>query len=84
MHWEAHRLALPKLPKGYAWVKIIDTLYTQQKDETIGIENYEKDALIEIQGRSIAVYQSLQLPKRKSSKRKNHEKSRMNESLETF
>lgn len=84
MHWEAHRLALPKLPKGYAWVKIIDTLYTQQKDETIGIENYEKDALIEIQARSIAVYQSLQQPKRKSSKRKNHEKSRMNESVETF
>ena len=70
MHWEAHRLALPKLPKGYAWVKVTDTLHTQQKDENIVTENFEKDTLIEIEGRTIAVYQSLKLSKNETIKKK--------------
>lgn len=70
MHWEAHKLALPKLPKEYVWVKVADTSRTQQKEETAGAENYETDTLIEIEGRSIAIYQSLRLSGKAGTKKK--------------
>lgn len=58
MHWEAHQLALPKLPSGQAWVRISDTARAGT-EETDGKETSIKtEELAVVSERSIAVYQS--------------------------
>ena len=53
MHWESHRLALPKLPKTLCWKKLLST------EEAEGCEEGEKITGEQIiAGRSIAVYQT--------------------------
>ncbi len=47
MHWENHRLAVPKLPRGYAYKKIIDTSMK---------EGISKDNEVPVSARSICIY----------------------------
>lgn len=53
MHWEPHELAMPKLPKGMLWQKIIST--DEQQIEPV-------DNLYRITGRSITVFKSVLVP----------------------
>ena len=53
MHWEAHKLALPKLPKTLRWKKILST-----EEEEDRKEGKESDGGQVIESRSIAVYQT--------------------------
>ncbi len=50
MHWEAHELALPKLPKGLQWKEVFRTGETVKGTEGIG-----EDSRIRIAPRSITV-----------------------------
>ena len=55
MHWEAHKLALPKLPKTLRWKRILST------EEDAGgeaLKEMEADNGQVIESRSIAVYQT--------------------------
>ena len=87
MHWEPHKFALPKLPKGSAWKWILDTSMPLQEETAVSDKNCKTDALIEIGGRSIAIYQSVPytLPKQSKIKKKIiSEKENEHEGLETF
>lgn len=63
MHWEAHRLALPKPNKNRKWVKIADTLQKLSHAASVGEEERQKtpmeETIIEMQPRSIAIYQTI-------------------------
>lgn len=69
MHWEPHKLALPKLPSDHVWVKISDT---SEPSETCGgevnIRAIETETVIVARERSIAVYRSMTIPQKKKSK----------------
>lgn len=79
MHWEKHELALPKLPKGMKWTKVLTTADSQQ-ETLIPDENR-----ILIEGRSVSLYSSEKdkeyEEKTKKSKRKTAVK---NEGMETL
>jgi len=47
MHWEKHRLAVPKLRRGYSYKKIVDTSMTEGKS---------KDNEIPVADRTVVVY----------------------------
>lgn len=83
MHWEPHRLALPKLPKGSAWRKLSDTSQLSEDREMHTGETHETETLVMLGGRTVAIYQSVPDSSPKQSKRKK-KKRQNNESLETF
>lgn len=53
MHWESHRLALPKLPKGMCWRMAFATAGTEDVPEPAGEDN--PDSSVTVEPRSIAV-----------------------------
>lgn len=57
MHWESHRLALPKLPKGMRWRIAFATAETEDISESVE-EN--PDIGVTLTPRSIAVLSSMQ------------------------
>lgn len=60
MHWDAHRLALPKLPKDEIWVRVSDTseaVASFSEAEGANDQN-QKNQMALVKGRSIAVYQT--------------------------
>lgn len=73
MHWEPHTLALPNLPKGMKWLKIMDTSAALITD---AIEDILDENKILTKGRSIALYRAVKdessgkLPLQKKSKKK--------------
>ena len=70
MHWEAHKLALPKLPADYVWMKISDTSgLSEECGEDTNIRPAETEAIIEIRERSISVYRSMSVPPKGKPKR---------------
>ena len=61
MHWEMHELALPKLPKDKAWIKIADTsLPFKEQQSSVCIE--DENSVISVKERSIAIYQTRKIP----------------------
>lgn len=72
MHWEKHKLAFPRLPKGLTWRLLIDTSEEspkQDENEIIhGVEDV-KDLFREIPPRSIAVLVSEKEPENKAKKK---------------
>lgn len=56
MHWEPHELALPKLPKGMKWTKIMSTT-GESSDAALTDENK-----ILASGRSVSLYRSEAVP----------------------
>ena len=90
MHWEPHRFALPKLPKGSAWIKLADTSQPSENKEMVTGETHETETLVTLDGRTVAIYQSIPYlpPKQSRNKKKKltqaKEKRQNNESLETF
>lgn len=76
MHWETHMLALPKLPKGKKWVKIMSTAaQDSQQEELCG------ELKIAVKGRSVSLYCVQQEAITKKSGRKTAGK---HESVEAF
>lgn len=67
MHWEPHELAMPKLPKGMLWQKIIST--DEQTLEPV-------DNLHHIAGRSITVFKSVLLPEEADLRKRRTARSR--------
>lgn len=57
MHWESHRLALPKLPKGMCWRMAFATAETEEIQESVAEEN--PDSGVAVAPRSIAVLVSV-------------------------
>lgn len=55
MHWEAHKLALPKLPKTLRWKRILST---EEEAGGKALKEMEADNGQVIESRSIAVYQT--------------------------
>ena len=70
MHWESHNFALPKLPTGYAWMKLIGTDRPLPDAESIAQAGQEADDLIEIKGRTVVVYKSVPHTPQQQSKTK--------------
>ncbi len=72
MHWEPHKLALPKLPQGQVWKKVFDTVcqWEEEKEDT---DIPHTEMIIEMKERSITVYRSMPLPPspRKKGRRQN-------------
>lgn len=70
MHWEPHKLALPKLPSDQVWVKISDTAVSiEVHEEGHDIRAAENSAGIEVRERSISIYQSVAIPQKDKKKR---------------
>lgn len=68
MHWEEHKLALPKLPKGCVWQKILKTSRHSLTEQVI-LEEEADDFLIDAEDRTIALYQSVAKKKKRVEKR---------------
>ena len=58
MHWESHRLALPKLPKGMCWRMAFATAGVENIPEPAGEGN--PDSSVTVEPRSIAVLVSVE------------------------
>lgn len=56
MHWVPHELALPKLPKGLAWKKVVSTVKDTDEEEMIS------DSILKISERSITLLKSVENP----------------------
>lgn len=67
MHWEAHKLALPKLSKGEYWIKVADTSIPFDEE---GNNILKDDTSAMITGRSIAMYRTRKAESKTSGKRK--------------
>lgn len=78
MHWQAHQLALPKLPANQAWTSVSDTVHsygvadggkhakTAEDKMTAGDKTTDvpilADDTVSISARSICIYQSIPIP----------------------
>lgn len=70
MHWESHKLALPKLPSDQVWIKISDTSISNGTHEISSNVCFVKNgAGIEVRERSISIYQSVTIPQKGKKKR---------------
>lgn len=91
MHWQAHQLALPKLPANHAWVKIVDTALPYERpkeDESVEsvMESGPKEDFVQtedvakVSARCICVYRSVAvktaIKKRREADRKARSKNR--------
>lgn len=77
MHWQDHELALPHLPKGMKWKRVLTTIE--------GKEESSADNLITAKGRSVSVYCSEADKDYQEKKHKNSRKDdKKNESVETL
>lgn len=56
MHWEEHKLALPKFSKDEKWVRISDTAFLSEKDNAMEDGMIQEDTLITVGGRSIVIF----------------------------
>ena len=61
MHWEMHKLALPKLPKDKVWVKIADTSLSFENQQKNACPE-EENSVISVKERSAAIYQTRKIP----------------------
>ncbi|MBQ8596778.1 MAG: hypothetical protein IJ409_03205 [Lachnospiraceae bacterium] len=64
MHWEAHEMALPKLPKDMIWTKISDTAWEKGgQPENVADQNL----MITVDSRSVVIYrtQKIEIPEKK-------------------
>ncbi|MCM1125034.1 MAG: alpha-amylase family glycosyl hydrolase [Lachnospiraceae bacterium] len=65
MHWESHRLALPKLPPEQAWVKISDTSDCDEENSGKDISAMTAtESVIIVNARSIVLFRSVPVPSR--------------------
>lgn len=79
MHWEDHELALPKLPKGRKWTRMLTTVNEKQE------RNLSEENKIFIEGRSIDVYLSTADQEEKRDRKKPKRKSSdVSKGMETF
>ena len=65
MHWEPQRLALPDLPAGMRWEKVLDT-----QGDVVETQTDPLTKSITVPGRCIQVLESTGNPVRKGKKRK--------------
>ncbi len=76
MHWESHKLALPKLAKGEEWIKLSDTGCKAAYEEGEGEPFGEEHPIITVSARSVAVFMTKKcvLPVPGKKKKKSSEK----------
>lgn len=82
MHWESHELALPKLPKGEKWVKVMSTSSEKTEETLLSEENK-----ILAEGRSVSLYCSQKdeaFYRKEQVKKARRRIVKKNEGLETF
>lgn len=60
MHWEEKELALPALPAGMHWEKVMDTA-----EETVGSDGTKPEKKILLKGRTVQILQSFGMPNKK-------------------
>lgn len=90
MHWEMHKLALPKLPKDKKWIKIADTsLSVAEQEQQNVIFTESENSVITVDKRSIVVYQTQKSVAESLNKRSRQRKVRerdgeSHESMETL
>ncbi len=90
MHWEPHKMALPKLTKGRKWVKLADTSLLLEGNSNVGeSECSNGNLVITVKERSVVIYKARQSEIKTSSKKRTHteadvKKEEKIESLETF
>lgn len=59
MHWEMHKLALPKLPKDTVWVKIADTSLSFEKQQNNANADIDSEnSVVSVNERSISLYRT--------------------------
>jgi glycogen operon protein len=84
MHWEAHELALPKLPKGMRWTRLLSTVRDREAPEGERQPSSEEGRIL-TQARSVCVYCSEPDPLYKEKTKKSRRKTAVkNEGMETF
>ena len=84
MHWEAHELALPKLPKGMRWTRLLSTVRDREAPEGERQPSLEEGRIL-TQARSVCVYCSEPDPLYKEKTKKSRRKTAVkNEGMETF
>lgn len=84
MHWEAHELALPKLPKGMRWVKALSTVREESPD-CKEEKAFPEEGKILVGARSVSVYCSDPDPLYKEKPKKARRKTvNKNEGLGTL
>lgn len=64
MHWEEKQLALPDLPAGMHWEKVMDTT-----EGTVESDGQKQEKRITVKGRSVLILKSFGEPLRKGKKR---------------
>lgn len=76
MHWEAHALALPNLPKGKKWAYVFSTTEDNQRVELLEqeLQPLEIQKSIPTEPRSITVLMSVDVAEKKRIKRKKPDK----------
>ncbi len=79
MHWNPHKLALPKLNKDEQWIKIADTSLPCDRDYNQN-EYPGDDSVITIEGRTVVIFKS-QKTEEKKEKTKNSVRRRASNSL---
>lgn len=76
MHWLNHTFALPKLPKGMKWYLVADTGMAQLMDTAKVPDGKVQEQLhIEVEARTIQIYQSKQEESAQKDTRKKYVKS---------
>ena len=79
MHWESHKLALPKLSRDEKWVKISDTSLSVDALSQNEGENWKEegdDHVVTADSRSISVYMSKKCKETKSGKKERRSPAR--------
>ena len=84
MHWESHDLALPKLPKGIKWRKVMSTAVSLESLLEEEKAFLEEDRIF-MEARSISLYSCEADPHYKEKTKKTRRKTKKkNEGVETF
>ena len=72
MHWESHKLALPKLSRGEEWIKLSDTAFPAAYWEMKADILKEEHPIVTVNSRSIAVFMTQKregsVPRKKGKK----------------
>ena len=82
MHWEKHELALPKLPKGMKWIRILDTS-KEDIEDSLDVKSNK----ILTKKRSVSLYASVKdesCKEKEQSKKNSRKAGKKNERMETL
>ncbi|MDE7444375.1 MAG: hypothetical protein K2N15_01495 [Lachnospiraceae bacterium] len=70
MHWEPHKLALPKFSNGEKWIKLSDTSLSTETFETQGDVSVDEHSVVMVNSRSISVFMTRKCASESGKKKK--------------